>query len=361
MDSDEIKKELTKDRTSKPYSKSDLLSTSSTLLNLALTGYAEGGFIKGKYFFFAGDSSSGKTFLALSILAEASINPSFDNYRLIHDDVEGGALMDLKRFFGEKVVRRLEPPKGTKENPSYSQDVDEFYFNLDDVFKEGEPFIYVLDSQDALDSAYSEKKFQELKKSMKKGVEAAGSYGDSKAKTHSTRLRKVCSRLRDTGSILLITNQTRDNVGGSMFSPQSIYSGGRALRFYATAQIWSTVKSRLKKTVKGKDRQIGIVSKVSVKKNRLTGKEWSADVPIYFSYGVDDTGSMVDYLLSEGHWKKKGGIITQKDFDGISGYRDEVVKEIEQQELQSELRSITEDVWKNIEAQCVLDRKPRYE
>ena len=361
MDVDKIKEKLTEDHRPKPYSVSDLLSTSSTLLNLALSGRVEGGFVKGKYFFFAGDSSSGKTFLALSILAEASINPHFDGYRLIHDDVEGGALMDIERYFGKKVAKRLEPPQGTIEKPLYSEDVEDFYCNVDDAFEEGKPFIYILDSQDALDSRYAEKKFQELKKSVQKGTESKGDYGDGKAKTHSGRLRRVCAKLRDTKSILVIINQTRDNVGGGMFAPATIYSGGRALRFYACAQIWSTTKGKIKKTVHGKERQIGILSKVAVKKNRLTGKEWDVEVPIYFSYGVDDTGSCIDFLLAEGHWsKKKSGIIIAKDFDGIEGQKDEVIKAIEEEDLQAEVKSIVQEVWKNVEAQCSIDRRPRY-
>ena len=361
MDNDSIKDKLLADRRLKPYTKDDLLSTSSTLLNLALTGHAEGGFVKGKYFFFVGDSSSGKTFLALSILAEATINPNFDKYRLIHDDIEGGALMDIHRYFGAEVAKRLEPPKGTIEKPVYSEDVEDFYCNVDDAFQEEKPFIYILDSQDALHSKYAEKKFQELKVSIQKGTQSRGDYGDGKAKTHSTRLRKVCAKLRDTKSILVIINQTRDNLDIGLFTPKSTYSGGRALTFYSCAQIWSSTKTRIKKTIKGKERQIGIISKVSIKKNRLTGKEWSVEVPIYFSYGVDDVGSCIDYLIGEKHWEtKKSGIVVAKEFDGMVGRKDEIAKEIENSDLQDELKGIVQDVWKNVEAACAVDRRPRY-
>lgn len=52
MDSEEIKQKLTQSRIEEPYTIDDLLSTGSKLLNLALTGKIEGGFVKGKYFFF---------------------------------------------------------------------------------------------------------------------------------------------------------------------------------------------------------------------------------------------------------------------------------------------------------------------
>ena len=55
----------------------DFVSTGSTLLNLACTGFPDRGFAKGYYYFIVGDSESGKTWLALTCLAEASINKNF--------------------------------------------------------------------------------------------------------------------------------------------------------------------------------------------------------------------------------------------------------------------------------------------
>jgi hypothetical protein len=85
---------------------SSYLSTGSTLLNLACSGKVSGGFIKGHYYHFVGDSSSGKTFLCLTCLAEAAINPHFDDYQLIHDDAENGSLFDFGKFFGPKMAGR---------------------------------------------------------------------------------------------------------------------------------------------------------------------------------------------------------------------------------------------------------------
>ncbi|RKZ05953.1 hypothetical protein DRQ25_15030, partial [Candidatus Fermentibacteria bacterium] len=214
----------------------DLLKTGSTVLDLAMSGRAAGGIPKGKYIWMVGDSSSGKTFLMLTCLAEASINPAFDDYRFIYDNAEDGALMDLERYFGTRMAERLEPPAGTTEAPEYSAEIEDLYFNLDDALAAaeapgGQPFIYLLDSMDALDSKYAEAKFQESKKAARKGTKAKGDYGDGKAKMNSTRIRRVVSRLTATGSILIILSQTRDNVGGGLFDPQQTSAGGRALKF----------------------------------------------------------------------------------------------------------------------------------
>ena len=76
-------------------SRRDLLSTGSTLLNLACSENPFGGFLKGKYYLLVGDSDSGKTFLSMSCFAEAMIQKPFKNYRLIYDYVEDGMLMHM--------------------------------------------------------------------------------------------------------------------------------------------------------------------------------------------------------------------------------------------------------------------------
>ena len=356
----ELRKMTERPKKKKTLSKEDLLSTGSTLLNISCTGMPEGGFVKGRYFFLVGDSSSGKTFLSLTCFAEASLNPNFKNYRLIYDDVEGGALMDFERFFGKPVADRVESPVVEDGVPRCSRTIEEFYFNIHDALDEGTPFIYVLDSMDSLSSNYEGKKFDEKKTEHEGGAKAKGDYGDGKAKINSGYLRKVLSRLEESGSILIIISQTRDNVGGGMFDEQQIHSGGRALKFYACLQLWSGRGKTLKKSHKGIDRQIGIISKIRVRKNRLTGREVSVEVPIYHSYGIDDTGSCVDFLVKEKHWKKAGQSISAPEFD-FKGTRTKLIELIEEEELEFDLRDIVSEVYSDIQEAIKLDRKKRYE
>lgn len=349
--------------------KSDYLSTGSTLLNLACSGMADCGIFKGAYFWGCGDSSSGKTMLMLGIFAEACKNKNWDDYDLIFDDVERGALMDFEKFFGKKMKERVQPPrKDSAGLPIYSETSEEFYYTLDDRLtavekKKAKPFLYVLDSMDALSTKYEAKKFQDAKKAYEKATETAGSFGDGKAKQNSTFLRTVIARLRETGSSLIILSQTRDNIDGGLFDPKSVTSGGRALKFYASLQLWTSAGPKLKKTVNGTDRQIGITSRISVKKNRLTGKEWSIDIPIYHSFGIDDVGSCVDFLVKEKRWsaaERGKGSIKATDFD-FEGSRESIIKKIEDEDLEFDLKGIVAEVWQEIEAACQLDRKSRYE
>jgi len=361
-DADAAREALTKPRSVQQLIHSeDLLSTGSTLLNLACTGKPNGGYLKGHYFFFVGDSASGKTWLSLSCFAEAAINKNFDDYRLIFDNVEGGALMDLERYFGKGVAERLEPPAVDEEGgPVYSATIEDFYFHAHDALEEGKPFVYVLDSMDALSSTYEGKKFDERKKAARGGPEAKGDYGDGKAKTNSAMLRKVLSGIHKTGSILVIVNQTRDNIGAMPFQEKKTRSGGHALKFYCGLEIWSSVKGQLKRTVRGKPRQIGVNVKLRVKKNRIVGKDRTVEVSILHSVGIDDLGSCVDYLVDEGHWKKnKAGVITAGDLE-LEAKREKLVWQIEEQGLEKDLRGLVADVWDGIEEACKVERKSRY-
>jgi len=365
MKTEDIKKALRKKTKQRKLTSKDFLSTGSTLLNCAITGDPNNGFAKGHYYFIVGDSVSGKTWLSLTCLAEAALSPHFKNYRFIYDNAEDGALMNIEKFFGKEVARRMQPPNWLKDAPLFSATIEEFYYNVDTALRNaldvhGTPFIYILDSMDSLSSEPETEKFDANKKAYEKGKEAKGSYGDGKAKINSSNIRRLLSPLKKSGSILIILNQTRDNIGAMPFQPKKTRSGGHALKFYACVELWSSTVEKIKKTIRGKKRQLGIRCKIQIKKNRITGRERSVEIPIYHSFGIDDVGSCIDYLLEEEHWKKSNAIINAKDFD-FKGSRRKLIKHIEKENLEKDLRELVSDVWNEIEEACQIERKPRYE
>lgn len=340
----------------------DLLSTGSSTFNLACSGRVEGGFLKGKYYFIIGDSSSGKTWLSLTCFAEACKNKEFDNYRLIFDDAEGSEI-DIERFFGKKVSKRIEFPRGTRENPECSTSLEEFYFNLDNALSHKQPCIYVLDSMDALDVEEDEAKFNERKEAYEKGKsldKLSGSYGVAKAKMNSTNMRREMHKLANTGSILIVLSQTRDRIGfGAQFDPRT-RSGGRALKFYATLEMWSSVREALKSSaVNGKEREQGIICKIEVKKNKLNGRRRVVEIPIYHSYGIDDVGGCIDYLIEEKHWAKANKIDATEL--GVAFKYDKLANWIDENNKVEELHAIVQKVWDTVERKSSVNRKRRYE
>jgi len=326
----------------------DILSSGSTLLNLACTNNPFGAFVKGKYYYLVGDTASGKTFLSMSCLVESLINPVFKDYRLIYDDVEGGMNISIEKLFNKELAEKIEF--------KHSGLIEEFYYNLDDAIKEEKPFIYILDSMDGLDSKEEKEKFEEEKKAYEKDKIVAGSYGTSKAKKNSTNMRRVTNKLNKTPSILIVISQTRDNLGFGF--EKKTRSGGHSLSFYAHTEIWSNIVGKIKKTVKGKKRTIGVHIGLKVKKNRTTGELHEVYMDIYPSYGIDDIGSMVDYLVEEDWWTKSGKTI--KTTLGVSYSKDKLIKWIEDNCKAKEIQREVGRCWNSIREACSIKRRKRY-
>lgn len=357
----ELKEKLRKPKPTKA-GEALYLSSGLSMLNLGLTGSVSKGLLGGHYYLLVGDSQAGKTWLSLMLLAEAANDPAFDKYRLILDQPERGALMDIGKYFGKTLAGKLEDPspKGA------SKTLSDFYGYVDDAAQDGRPFIYVLDSEDALDTVEEEKKFQKDKRARAKvggDDDAKGSYGTTKAKMNSTHLRRAHNSLEATGSILIVIKQTRDNIGfGAMFNPKT-RSGGRALTFYATCELWFSIKGKIKAKVLGKDRTIGSMLRIQIKKNRTAGKDRTIMVPFYpeSSHGLDDTGSLVEFLLEEGKWVEgKGGRFEAPEFEHI-GSREKLITKIEEEGLEKQLKQMVVELWNDIEEGCAVERKRRYE
>ena len=331
----------------------DYVHTGSTMLNCALTGHPMRGFRKGGFYYFVGDSASGKTFFCLTCFAEATLNKHFDDYDLIYDNIEGGALMDIQKFFGTDVSRRMQSPLAGN-----SQTIEDMYYNLHDACESGRPFIYVTDSMDSLSSKSEGEKFVATKKAKRAGKKIAGSFGDGKARINSMCVRQFLKPLKDTGSILIIINQTRANFDPMSFE-KTTRSGGKALGFYNNLEIWSSVKSRIKKTVRGQNLEIGSLCKLQVKKNRETGARRAVFVPIYHSYGIDDIGSCIEFLIDTEHWAMKKNTIIAHDFD-LKGTPEKLIHLIEDNDLLKDLRDLVGEVCNEIEDGAKLKRKKRY-
>lgn len=338
-----------------PVKTADLLSTGSTQLDVALSDRIRGGFPKGKYILIVGDSESGKTWFSMSCLAEATINPEFKDYRLIHIDPEDGASMDKAAYFGKELEKRIEvidPPPKTAE---------EMYDLLDDLLDEKRPFIAIVDSDNALTTRADLKAIKKQKAARRKNEDEGGGMGMAKAKIHSERLRIVRNRLRENRSMLVIISQTRQRVGfAAKFDPKT-RGGGDALKFFADLEIWTSIYKRIrtKKKVKGKEREIGMTVKVQVKKNRITSRKSSVLVDFYHEFGIDNTGSCVKYLIDEQHWKDNNGVINAKEFNMQLPF-EKLVAWIESAEMEPELHKLVKKTWEEIKEESSIKRKRRY-
>ena len=342
----------------------DRLSCGLWLLNLACSGDPDWCISKGDYLLLVGDAASGKTWVALQLLAEASINPQFSKYLLLHNNPERGARMDKEKYFGTLPARLIEPEGGS------SRTIQGFYDHMIDMDRAGKPFIEVLDSEDALDDENEIKKAKTNKKArVQENGKVKGSYGGvGKAKENSSRLRTAHNSLDDQGSILVIIKQTRDNIGfGAQFNPKT-RSGGRALTFYSTAEFWFSIFGKIKKSVMGKKRIIGSILRIHVKRTRLFGRDRTVDVRFFPNHGFDNTGSCIHWLIGEKHWKASKEEDSTDDnlkleapeFDW-KGSVDGLARKIEAEGREGELKDIVTAVWNEIEAGCNIQRKNPYQ
>lgn len=338
-------------------SKHDFVPTGATLLNLALSDRAFGGFSKGTMVNVVGDKSSGKTFLAFSLCAEVAHRKDFAEYRTIYDGSEGISRFNLRQIFGRATQERIEPPHYDENgNPESSHTVQDFLLNVLECVKSERPFIYILDSFDALTSNEEVSRVDKIAKARGTDKVVPGSYSMEKAKSSSQFFRVLVRKIEATKSLLIIISQTRDNINPMSFIKKS-RNGGRALDFYATHILWLASAKKIKKDKK----TIGNVVKAKVDKNKSTGKYRTIEFPLYSTYGIDDVASCIQWLLFNGTWKKRGGKIDPCGMLAIPPAKERTfIRMIEEKNLEKRLRKITSRAWRKSEEGLKLDRKPKY-
>jgi RecA/RadA recombinase len=335
------------------------VNSGSSLLNLALSDRVDGGWALGKMVHLVGDSSSGKTLLALTSLAEASRNADLKDHRLIYDDAEAAGEFNLPRLFGQDFADRLEAPSISESGaPASSMTVEEFERNIFHALERG-PFIYLLDSWDAVSSEQEMGRTLEGIKQRDKGkTPTTGSYSMERQKKMAELLRKIVARLKGSNSLLFIISQTRDNIG-SPFGGKTC-SGGRALKFYASYQVWTSVVGAIRV---GEARlKIGVDCEAKVKKNKVTGKERDIPFRCYYDYGIDDIGAAVDWLCKMGGLPRTKGKIDCAPLGAKQILSEkELIRAIEKHRLLPRLLRLLQATWSRLESHTRLDRAPRYE
>ncbi len=353
-----------------PKDKMLWLHTGSVIMNIKCSGgNPDGGYKEGKIESVIGDSDAGKTVLVMTGLAHATNEPVFDDYRIIFDDAEEADSFDHKKLFGKKFADRLEPPGYDKKGePQNSETVEMFSDHIHDACDEaekegGKPFIYVLDSLDAIDSDKEIQRELDNRDARKKEnlSKIKDSYGGSKQKYMSKFFRQTRTRLKNTHSFLIIICQTRDNLVARSFVKQRV-AGGRARKFYSSIESWLAHIKPITKTIAGIKYPIGVETRIKIAKNNFIGKNGELNLSIYPSYGVDDISSCIDYLVECGHWKQPKGStkIKAKEF-GLDATSLKIVEFIEKKEGRDrKLFNLCSKVYLGIEDRLALVRKPKF-
>lgn len=251
----------------------EAISTGSLGIDIAL---GIGGMPKGRIIEIYGPESSGKTTLALSVIAQAQ--------------KKGGtcAFIDAEHALDPSYAKKIGVDI---ENLLISQpDAGEQALEITDTLvRSGAVDVLVVDSVAALVPK----------------AELEGEMGDShmglQARLMSQALRKLTSTVSRSNTLIIFINQIRMKIGVMFGNPETT-TGGNALKFYASVRI--DIRSIGK--IKDKEDIIGSQTRVKIVKNKVAPPFKIIDFDIMYGEGISKTGELLDLGIKANVVEKSG-------------------------------------------------------
>jgi recombination protein RecA len=284
----------------------DVISTGSVSLDAAL---GVGGIPRGRITEIYGPESSGKTTLALHVIAEAQKVGGLSAFV----DAEHALDPSYAKKLGVDTINLLV------SQPDSGEQALEI---VETLVRSGALDVIVIDSVAALVPR----------------AEIEGEMGDShmglQARLMSQALRKLTGTVSKSNTAVVFINQVREKIGVMFGNPETT-TGGRALKFYTSIRL----DIRRIATIKEGQDMVGNRTKVKVVKNKLAPPFREAEFDIMYSQGISKTGDVLDLatkfnlIQRSGTWFSYGETRLGQGRENVKRYLDENPKMNEELEL----------------------------
>jgi recombination protein RecA len=255
------------------------IPTGALSLDLALGGR---GLPRGRIIEIFGPESSGKTTLALTVVANAQKN--------------GGvaAFIDAEHALDPSWAKRI------------GVNLDEMLVSQPDTGEQALEICEMLVRSNAVDIIVIDSVAALIPK-----AEIEGEMGDSvvglQARLMSQAMRKLTGAIAKSECIVIFINQLREKIGVMFGSPETT-TGGKALKFYASVRI----DIRRIGAIKDGERNVGNRVRAKVVKNKIAPPFREAEFDIMFNEGISTTGDLVDLAAEDGVVEKAGAWFSYK-------------------------------------------------
>ncbi len=257
-----------------------VIPTGSLELDIAL---GVGGIPRGRIVEIYGPESSGKTTVALHMIAETQ-------------KIGGAAaFIDAEHALDPGYARNL------------GVDTDNLYVSQPDTGEQALEIAEALVRSGAIDIIVIDSVAALVPK-----AEIEGLMGDShvglQARLMSQALRKLAGVISKSNAVVIFINQLREKVG-VMFGNPEVTTGGKALKFYSSIRL----DVRRIETIKNGDAMIGNRTRVKVVKNKVSPPFKTAEFEIYYGQGISLEASILNLGIQLGMLGKAGAWISYKD------------------------------------------------
>ncbi|HTW65365.1 MAG TPA: recombinase RecA [Bryobacteraceae bacterium] len=235
-----------------------------------------GGFPRGRVIEIFGPESSGKTTMALQVIAQAQ--------------KAGGsaAFIDAEHALDAAYAKNL------------GVDVDNLIVSQPDYGEQALEIVGALIGSGGIDVAVVDSVAALVPK-----AELDGEMGDSHMGLHarlmSQALRKLTGTVARTNTLLIFINQVREKIGVMFGNPETT-TGGRALKFYSSVRV----EVRRMAAIKDGDKVTGNRTKIKIVKNKVAAPFREAEVDILYGQGVSREGDLLDLGVAQELVEKSG-------------------------------------------------------